>query len=286
MISVIIPTYKNTEGFLVNLKHNYPYLKGCEIIVVNDNPDNDLTKKLAFYPNVLLIQNTGNLGFAKSINIGVQKCHGKYLLLLNDDVLLYSDNFNEEVKLFEQDNILFTISFAQKDINNNIVGKNKICWQHGLFFHKADIVLVFGETGWADGGSCLIDKNKFLELKGFDEDYSPFYWEDMDLSYRAKLKGWKVFFDPKVLVEHHHETTIGKTYKKRQIEIFSFRNQFIFTWKNVRGLKMWLQHLVFLPYNMLYYLLKGKASFVIGFIKALFILIKSYQSTGSPPARG
>jgi len=274
MISVIIPTYKNTEGFLANLKHNYPYLKDSEIIVVNDNPNNDLMKKLALYPNIFLIQNTKNLGFAKSINIGVQKSNGKYLLLLNDDVLLNKDNFNNKLKLFEQNNDLFSVSFAQKEKNNQIVGKNMVWWQRGLFFHKADGNLVSGETGWADGGSCIIDKNKFLELKGFDEDYSPFYWEDIDLSYRAKLKKWKVYFDPSVLVEHHHETTIGKSYSKKQIEIIAFRNQLLFTWKNSRGLKMWLQHIIFLPYNMLYYLLKGKTSFAIGFIKALLILIK------------
>jgi len=274
MISIIIPTYKNTEGFLTNLKHNYPYLKGCEIIVINDNPDNDLTKKLVVYQNIVLIQNSKNLGFAKSINIGVQKSHGRYLLLLNDDVLLNSDNFNDKLKLFEQNNNLFSISFAQKEKNSLIVGKNKLWWQRGLFFHKADGNLISGETGWADGGSCIIDKNKFLELKGFNEDYSPFYWEDIDLSYRAKFKGWKVLFNPDVLVEHHHETTIGKSYSKKQIEIIAFRNQLLFTWKNIRGSKMWLQHLIFLPYNMLYFIIKGKATFAFGFVNALEVIIK------------
>ncbi|PJE58197.1 MAG: glycosyltransferase family 2 protein, partial [Candidatus Portnoybacteria bacterium CG10_big_fil_rev_8_21_14_0_10_36_7] len=45
-------------------------------------------------------------------------------------------------------------------------------------------------------------------LNGFDELYSPFYWEDIDLSYRAWKTGYTVLFDPQVLVEHHHETTI------------------------------------------------------------------------------
>jgi len=274
MISVIIPTYNHTVGFLVNLKHNHQYFKDCEIIVINDNPNNDLTKKLALYSNICLIQNNRNLGFARSVNIGVQKSHEKYLLLLNDDVLLYDDKFYNELKLFEQNKELFAISFSQKDKEGKIVGKNKLWWQRGLFFHKADGNLVSGETGWADGGSCLVDKTKFLQLNGFKEDFSPFYWEDIDLSYRAKLKRWKVLFDPKVLVEHHHETTIGKSYSKKQIEIIAFRNQLLFTWKNIRGLKMWLQHIVFLPYNMFYYLVKGKTSFAIGFIKALTIIVK------------
>jgi GT2 family glycosyltransferase len=43
-----------------------------------------------------------------------------------------------------------------------------------------------------------------MQLKGFSPVFEPFYWEDTDLSYRGQQQGWKVLFDPRCKVIHHH----------------------------------------------------------------------------------
>jgi GT2 family glycosyltransferase len=268
MISVIIPTYKNRGLFLKNLKDNLRYLNGCEVIVINDDPSESLQHDLE-KSGVKLIENQTNLGFGQSINMGVKIAKGRYLFLLNNDVILENDNYKQAIKHFENDSSLFAVSFAQKEKDGSIVGKNMTYWQKGFFKHKKANDLKYGDNGWAEGGSCIIDKNKFLELGGFNPVYSPFYWEDIDLSYRGRKKGWKILFTPEIILIHYHQSTIGKYFTQDKVKEIAFRNQLLFIWKNVIDRKTIIEHLRYLPITIL----NGGLPFIKGFFKALFKLI-------------
>lgn len=270
MISVIVPTYKNKVGFLNNLKHNSNYFSDCEIIIVNDNSSESLKDDLKNYKkNLILLENKKNLGFGQSINIGVKVAKNKFVMLLNDDVILLNDSFKVAPKYFQEDKFLFAISFAQKEKDGSIVGKNSIYWKNGLFYHKKANNLSFGHNAWAEGGACIIDKDKFEQLGGFDPIYFPFYWEDIDLSYRAWKIGYRIYFEPKIFVEHHHETTIRKFFDLSYIKTIAFRNQFIFIWKNITDPFLIINNLLYLPFNLIYYLLKHENEFLVGFIAAI-----------------
>ncbi|MCL4385954.1 MAG: glycosyltransferase [Cyanobacteria bacterium] len=179
MLSVVIPTYKNKIQLLNNLKSNIRFLEKEQIIIVNDNPKESLKADLNIYKNVILIENSKNFGFGLSINIGVEKAKTKYIMLLNDDVLLLNTDFEKNLNSFKSNTDLFAISFAQKEITGEIIGKNKFFWHNGLFFHQRSDNLKYGLNAWAEGGACIIDKEKFKELKGFDLLFAPFYWEDI-----------------------------------------------------------------------------------------------------------
>jgi len=250
-ISVIIPVYKLKKDFLKNLKHNYPFIKDLQIIVVNDDPKtkikqelNDISKK------IILINNAQNLGFAKSINQGVRHVKSPYIMLLNSDVLLQNSAYIKALSLFQNNPKLFAVSFAQKERNNRIVGANQGDFKQGLFHHSSKKCKTTCSTLWPEGGACILNTKIFSELKGFDEDYSPFYWEDVDLGYRAWQAGYEVLYYPKVMVIHHHETTISKYYSKEYIKTIAYRNQFIFAWKNSRGWQL-ISHFFWLPINYL-----------------------------------
>ncbi len=268
MISVIIPTYKNKEILLKNLKHNLRFLNSVEIIVINDDPKESL-KDYLLKKKIILIENKKNLGFGQSVNLGVQKARNQFVMLLNTDVRLINNSYKSAIKFFIKDPSLFAVAFAQKEKNGDLVGKNEIYWQQGMIFHKKANNLIFGETAWAEGGACLIDRNKFVRLGGFDPIYYPFYWEDIDLSYRAKKAGYKIIFDPTIKVIHHHESTIGKYYPQFFIEKVAFRNQLLFIWKNINDPKKKLSHFLYLPYHLLRYIVTGKINYLLGFIEAV-----------------
>lgn len=274
MISVVIPTYKNIQLFLKNLNNNLRFLTTCEIIIVNDDPYKPL-KTLTdsrFRGNdykIILIENKKNLGFGSSVNIGVKQAKNPYVMLLNDDVMLKNSSFKKALNHFSKDNFLFAVSFAQKEKDGKIVGKNRLFWQRGLIFHSSVNDLKLGSNGWAEGGTCMIDKKKFLELGGFDSLYSPFYWEDTDLSYRAWKRGYRILFDPEIILSHQHESTIGKYFSESKIKTIAFRNQFIFIWKNIHDLILIFQHFIYLPFNCIYFLIKGESSFFKGLLCAL-----------------
>jgi len=273
MITVIIPVYKNTDLFLKNFLHNLNFLNDCQIIIVNDNPEKSLINDLNQFKQIILIENKKNLGFGESVNQGVRLAKNEYIMLLNSDVALNDKNYLLAVNYFNKNDI-FAISFAQKEKNNFFVGKNKIYWQDGLFVHKKANNLKFGNNAWAEGGACVIDKDKFIKLGGFDRLYSPFYWEDIDLSYRAWKSGCKIIFDPKIVVTHHHESTIGKYFTQEQIKITAYRNQLIFTWKNLTDFRLIIQHLCYLPLWIIRSIVKRNWFFLIGFLRALIILPK------------
>jgi GT2 family glycosyltransferase len=274
MISVVIPIYKNKELFLRNLNHNLPFLKNCQIIIVNDDPEKSWQNELKKISDVILIENAKNLGFGQSINIGVGRAKNDYIMLLNSDVILNDESYKATISLFNNNKNLFAIGFAQKEKDGSIVGKNQIYWSKGMLYHKRADNLNFGFTAWAEGGACLLDKKKFLKLGGIDPLYSPFYWEDIDLSYRAWKAGYKIFFDPNIVVDHQHESTIGKYFTNRYIKVTAFCHQFIFIWKNITDRSLYLSHLFFLPYNLIYFLLKGEGEFIAGFLGAMKCLGK------------
>lgn len=273
MISVVIPTYKNKKQLIQNLESNIPHLMGCEIIIVNDNPQMNLKEDLEKYKNIKLLKNNKNIGFAQSVNRGVKKTKYRYVMLLNDDVLLHDESFKKVILEFEKDYLLFAVTFLQKEKDETTVGKNRLYWKRGLLHHSRSKNMMYGYTSWAEGGTCIVDKNKFMELRGFDKLYTPFYWEDIDLSYQAWKTGYKVLFQPDIQVTHWHESTIGKYFTSQEIKIIAYRNQFIFIWKNIQSTSLILQHIIFIPYNFIYYSLKGELGFIVGFINALKKLI-------------
>ncbi len=270
MISIIIPVYKNKEEFLNNLQKNLKFLKNKEIIIVNDNPQESLKKDINLIDKkIFLIENKKNLGFAKSINLGVKKADNPYVILLNSDVVIKNINFEGLIKKFQTNSKLFAIAFAQIEKNEEIIGKNIIYLQKGLIFHKKANNIKPGITAWAEGGAAIFDREKFLYLSGFDDLYSPFYWEDIDLSYRAWKSDFEIIFNPSIEVYHFHGTTIKKYHQQKFIETTAFKHQFIFIFKNLD-----INHLFFtllwLPYWIVYFILKRKSEFLKGLILSLF----------------
>lgn len=270
MISIVIPTFKNKVMLLQNLRQNMKFLKRCEIIIVNDDPTGNLKNDLKDFDQIILIENTINAGFGQAVNLGVKKAKNNFVMLLNDDVVLIDDSFLGALQRFRKDKNLFAVSFAQREKNDVLVGKNRVLWKKGIFFHEKADTSKEGYTAWAEGGACIVDRKKFLDLNGFDPLYSPFYWEDIDLSFRAWKSGHHIYFDSRVEVKHHHESTISKYFSKGFIEQVGYRNQFIFIWKNISDSSLLFSHLLLLPFNLLYYaLVMGEKEFLKGFFEAL-----------------
>lgn len=269
-ISVVIPTYKKEKQLLTNLQHNLPFLKGCEVIVVNDNPHASIVQLLKDneLQDVILLENSTNLGFAGAVNTGIMESTKDYIFLLNSDVLLKDTKFINALQRFQEDTQLFAISFAQEEKKGKVVGKNTLFWEQGMIMHSGMQSSESGYTAWAEGGSSIFDKQKLIGLGAFDTIYSPFYWEDIDLSYRAWKEGYTVYFDASILVEHHHESTIGSYFNTYQITETAFRNQLFFIWKNITDSNLTIQHVMRLPIHILKYVVKGEFALVGGFFRA------------------
>lgn len=107
----------------------------------------------------------------------------------------------------------------QKEKDGKIVGANFGYFQNGLIQHSARINFDTAQSTknfWAEAGAAIYRRDLFIKLGMMDELFSPFYWEDIDISYRVWKAGYEIKFDPSIVVEHHHESTIGKYFDKKK----------------------------------------------------------------------
>ena len=251
--SIIIPNWNGRKL----LEKNLPAVlaTGAEEVIVVDNGSTDgskeylksqISKIKTTTQNLKLILNNQNLGFARAVNQGVKAAKGGIVVLLNNDVVPEKDFLKPLIKDF-QDSKIFAISLGEVSWN---WARGK--WIKGFVEHESGPKTKTPHISfWASGGSGAFRKDVWLKLGGFDEIFAPFYWEDIDLSYRAWKRGYEVLWEPDSVVHHQHETTIGLKFSKDYIDLISQRNQLLFIWKNIVDLKMLYQHKIALGKKLL-----------------------------------
>lgn len=199
---------------------------------------------------VLLLRNTENQRFGQSSNLAVQAAKHPLVFLVNTDVSLHSKTIQQLVSHFE-DSSVFAVGCLEHERDENgrdvLGGKNQLHFQRGLFIHQRASNFQSGETAWASGGSAMFDRQKWLQLGGFDQAYYPAYWEDVDLSFRAKKRGWKVLFDATAEVDHNHESTNTTAFGQKKMSKMSWQHAQTFVSRNATW-KQKVQYLLWQPY--------------------------------------
>jgi GT2 family glycosyltransferase len=191
---------------------------------------------------------------------------GDLIALLNTDVIPNKDFLTPTLHHFKNDKV-FAVSFHEKGYG----------WARG-FFSDGFINHEMGkesknthDTFWVSGGSGIFRRSMWMKLGGMDEKLlSPFYWEDIDLSYRAVKRGWQLLWEPKAKVNHEHESTMRKFdqgYKRRIQE----RNQLIVIWKNITSPQLFKKHLTGLWKRI------GKHPGYLRIVFAAFIKLKAIR---------
>ena len=294
-ISIIIPNYNGEDLLRKNLpkviKIAESYKKGnIEIIVIDDcSTDNSiktiqsltqitgLNRKI----NLKIIQNEKNLGFSPTVNKAAKEATGEVLVLLNTDVLPEEFFLEPLIKNFD-DNKVFAVGCMDKSIEDGKTvfrGRGLGKWEKGFLIHRKGEVSK-NNTLWVNGGSGAFRRSIWNKLSGFNELYAPFYWEDIDLSYRALKSGYRVLFEPKSIVIHEHEKgAIKSKYSDFEIKVISYKNQFIFVWENATDLDLQFLHIIWLPYHFVKAFLRRDWASFLGFFKAFILLPKIIQSS-------
>lgn len=286
-VDVVIPNF-NGAGLLkknlpLNIKvfENYKEIK--KVIIVDDGSDPEEREKArrisaeikSSQIDIEFLTSDKNYGFASTINKGVNFSDADLVLLLNTDAVVEKGFLEPLIEDFLKDEMLFGAGCMDKSIEGNKVilrGRGTGRWKKGFLIHRRGEVNR-KDTLWVSGGSSMIRRSFFLKLGGFDELFNPFYWEDIDLSYRAVKRGYKILFDSRSMVVHRHEEgAIKKNFSRFYIKIVAFRNQFIFVWKNITDVNLIQNHLLYLPYHFIVLLLRVETTFYLGFFLALLRL--------------
>jgi len=151
-------------------------------------------------------------------------------------------------------------------------GRGIAIWRRGFLIHSRGEIDKT-DTFWVSGGSGAFRRSLWLKLGGLDPLYNPFYWEDIDLSFRAVKSGFKLIFEPRSVVSHYHKKGIIKRkFSPFFIKTISYRNQFFFIWKNITDKKLILSHLFWVPYHLLRTLFSLDLAFWLGLLLAFLKL--------------
>ena len=281
MISVVIPNY-NGEGLLKkNLPKVFNALHGSSEVIVVDDGSKDGSVEFLKTQKIKLLKNFKNLGFSSAVNKGVSAAKGEIVVLLNTDVFPENNFLNPLLEHFKDPQV-FAVGCLDKSYEKGKViyrGRGIGKWSRGFLVHSKGEINK-NNTLWVSGGSGAFRKSIWDKLGGLNELYNSFYWEDIDLSYRALKAGYKVIFEKKSVVNHEHEKgVIKKSYSQFKVKSIAYRNQFIFVWENATDLPLQFLHVIFLPYHFIKALFSLDLAFFIGFIRAFFLLPKIIQSS-------
>jgi GT2 family glycosyltransferase len=274
--SLVIPNYNGEKLLEKNLPKVIEVAKEAEIIVVDDASTDDSLTTLKQFPVIKVIKHKKNLGFARACNHGVSKAKGKIVILLNTDVYP-KDNFILPLLAHFNTKEVFAVG-CQEIIGDKTRGKSIGKFEKGFLLHNEAPDRKSGPSLWAFGASAAFDRMKWIELGGMDALFRPAYWEDIDLSWRAWKKGWKVYFEPKSQVQHQPESTNLDAFGKKGIKLISSRNQYLFVWKNIHDRNLILNHLIWLPVNLIKAAATLDISFILGFFQAIIRLPEAIKA--------
>lgn len=205
-LSIITLTYnhlKYTKKFIESL---YKYTSDFELIIVDNGSTDETVEYLKSlnYDNLKIIFNTENLGFSKGNNQGIEIAQGEYLGFLNNDILLYPNWFEECEKVFQKENAAFV---SPRHINphfDNTNENNYIEFFKKNFKYNSQYEKNFDECVF----SCVLTKRSVINNIGFfDENYSPAFFEDNDIKYRAILKGYGIYVVNNICFYHFGSIT-------------------------------------------------------------------------------
>lgn len=258
-ISVVIPNYNGKDlldEYFPSLTAALEFYSGdFEVIVVdNGSVDESVSFLSRNYPEVRILKNSTNQGFGPAVNIGVKEAKHDIVLLLNNDIRVEKDFIAPLLRHFDNPSVFAVVSKSLVKLADNRVINESVTvpmFDGGLISShqplvgekNSDEIKLACTNFHASGGFGAFDRNKFLELGGFDDIYHPFYYEDVDLSYQAWKRGWVILYEPNSVVHHRSHATSCKVASDSYINRLELRNRFLLTWKNISDSAFVVSHL-------------------------------------------
>lgn len=225
-ISVIILTY-NSKRYIKKLieslllKYKAEVNSGKLEIIVADNKSSDDTLKIARnIKQIKIVENNGNFGFAKGINLAAGNARGDFLLFINPDtVFVQGDIFSLKEK-FEDEKIAAVGGKIINTFGKRELSCGKFYNLFNLFFLSVGLEEKMGirfspkKDRYVDsvsGGFMMVKNSLWKKLGGFDENFF-MYIEDSELCFRIKKIGKKVFFSNSATIEHVGQGSSNRTF--------------------------------------------------------------------------
>lgn len=289
-LSVIIVNY-NVKHFIEQCL--YSVLKAseqinCEIFVVDNNSvDGSVTLIKEKFPQIKLIENKTNTGFSVANNQAIRVAQGEYILLLNPDTVVQEDTFTKVLDFMDSHAEAGGLGVKMLDGQGNFAPESK----RGLPTPKVAFYKMFGfakffpnskkfgkyhltylpeneisEIEVLSGAFMLMRKSVLDKIGLLDETFF-MYGEDIDLSYRITLAGYKNYYFPHTQIIHYK----GESTKRNSLNyvLIFYKAMAIFSKKHFSGVNaFWFNAMINLAI-----VLRAGLALVSRFLKAFTVPI-------------
>jgi len=219
LVTAVVVNFNGREmllACLASLQTALEHVKGDSEIVVVDNgsADGSSSAVAEHCPSATIVQLDANRGFAGGVEAGRRAATGEWLLLLNNDATIEPDAV---AALLDAGcdptvgSLAAQLRFAHGGaLNSAGIGIDRL----GVAFDRCvgeppraagdAVIEVFG----ASAGAALMRRSMLEDIGGFDASFF-LYLEDVDVAWRARMRGWRSLYVPAAVVHHHHSASSG-----------------------------------------------------------------------------
>ena len=237
-VSVIVLNYNGRRWLEGCLTAASEQMDGRQELILVDNAstDDSVAFVIGQFPSVRLLVLDGNSGFARGNNMGAQIARGHYLAFLNNDTIPQSGWLSALRAAFDRDHTTGITTSRLVYLHDPSVidsAGDGYLRAGGAFKHlhgaPSTVGGQSGEVFGACGAACMFRKEVFADLGGFDEDFFMVY-EDVDISYRARLLGYRCVYVADAVVHHAGSGTLRRNsalsvyYGQRNLEWTYLKN--------------------------------------------------------------
>lgn len=236
MLSIVILSFNTKDlikGCLKSLEKVRNELPFEVIVADNGSIDGSLEMVKKEFPWVIPLDNKANLGFAKGNNAARKIARGKYVLFLNSDTIIYKGVLKESIRFMEEHpeagamtcKLVLANGQMDKDIRRRfptpwisftrlVLGSGRLYWYEDIPEDKTH------EVDAIQGAYHLSPRKVLNEVDWFSEDYF-LDGEDIDLCWKIRAKGYKIYYYPKVKTLHLKGVSKGKNEAKKKVSLAS-----------------------------------------------------------------
>jgi GT2 family glycosyltransferase len=236
LISIVLVLYNQAELTYNCLCSIIAHAGDDSEVIIVDNASTDSTDELLKrIRGAIMIHNAENLYFPHACNQGSEQAHGKYLLLLNNDAQLLPGSLQAAVRVLEQDESIGAVGGRILNLSGRLQEAGCILWSDGSTrgYGRGDIsddpkYMFRRDVDFCSAAFLLMRTKSFRENGGFDEVFSPGYYEEVDFCVRLWKQNLRVVYEPRATIVHFEygssDSAFAATLTARNCQMFRFKH--------------------------------------------------------------
>ena len=203
-----------------------------ELILVDNGSTDKTGAMLDQIEGATIIRNPQNVGYPMGVNQGVAQASGEYLLLLNNDTEVLGRSIDAAVECLDTNASVGMVGGRVVLLDGTLQEAGCVIWRDGWPGQFArgwspdDPAVMFErDVDYCSAAFMMTRRQLFVQSGGFDEVFSPGYFEDPDFSVRLRRAGWRARYLPDIVILHYENATSSSLFNVKEL---SRRNHRLF----------------------------------------------------------